>query len=62
MSLEILQLGSDVDFHENSNKFEGGIPAEWGSLTNLIKLNVMKCGLGGKSPSTRAAHFMLFVC
>ena len=48
LSLETLQLGPDHAFQDNSNKFEGGIPAEWGSLTNLKKLNVAKCGIGGE--------------
>ena len=27
--------------------FMGGIPAEWGSLTNLKELNMTRCGLDG---------------
>ena len=52
LSLETLQLGPDNSYWENNNKFDGGIPAEWGGLTNLKKLNVMKCGLDGKPLST----------
>ena len=38
VSLEILQLGPDGDWRDrNDNNFDGGIPAEWGSLTNLKK-------------------------
>ena len=59
MSLETLQFGPDTTFANNSNNFEGGIPAEWGSLTNLKKLNVVKCGLDGKIGSTRTERFNL---
>ena len=30
-----------------TNKFSGGIPTEWSSLTNLKELNVADCGLSG---------------
>ena len=30
-----------------TNKFSGGIPTEWSSLTNLKELNVARCGLSG---------------
>ena len=43
-SLEILNLGYD---RYNTNKFTGGIPAEWGSLTNLKELKLARCGLDG---------------
>ena len=43
-SLEKLILG---DIFENSNRFTGGIPTEWGSLTKLKELNMAKCGLDG---------------
>ena len=36
-SLETLQFGPDDPCASNSNKFEGGIPAEWAGLTNLKK-------------------------
>ena len=29
------------------NKFTGGIPSEWGSLTNLKSLRMVQCGIGG---------------
>ena len=45
-SLEVLNLG---DNSQNNNKFTGGIPAEWGSLTNLKELKMVKCGLDGAS-------------
>ena len=44
LSLEKLDLsGSYHDRH----KFTGGIPMEWGSLTNLKELNMGLCGLSG---------------
>ena len=43
-SLEKLILGYE---YGNSNKFTGGIPTEWSSLTNLKELNVADCGLDG---------------
>ena len=30
-----------------TNKFSGGIPTEWGSLTNLKELKMAYCGLSG---------------
>ena len=48
-SLKTLQLGPDYVYHRNDNKFAGGIPAEWSSLTNLKELNLTKCGLDGAS-------------
>ena len=39
-SLEVLSM-------RKAGKFTGGIPSEWGSLTNLKKLNLSKCGLDG---------------
>ena len=52
-SLEILNLGEYID---NTNKFTGGIPAEWGSLTSLKELKMVACGLDGalcRTSSTR---------
>ena len=43
-SLEVLNLGDDSS---NTNKFTGGIPTEWGSLTNLKELKMANCGLSG---------------
>ena len=44
-SLKKLILGWE---HGSShNKFTGGIPTEWSSLTNLKELNVADCGLDG---------------
>ena len=50
-SLEVLNFGERYD---NTNKFTGGIPSEWGALTNLKSLKMVACGLDGKSPRTRA--------
>ena len=44
-SLEILILGNAFGY--SHNKFTGGIPTEWSSLTNLKELNVADCGLSG---------------
>ena len=41
-SLEVLNMYS-------AGKFTGGIPSEWGSLTNLKNLNMHRCGLDGAS-------------
>ena len=46
VSLEILNLG---EYAHNTNKFTGGIPAEWSSMTNLKELRMVKCGLDGES-------------
>ena len=32
-----------------AGKFTGGIPSEWGSLTNLKSLDMRNCGLDGAS-------------
>ena len=45
-SLEVLNLGNDP-YASNTNKFTGGIPTEWGSLTNLKELKMANCGLSG---------------
>ena len=44
-SLEVLTLG---EYSYNTNKFTGGIPPEWGALTNLKSLKIVACGLDGK--------------
>ena len=46
---------------ENHHKFTGGIPTEWGSLTNLKELNMGRCGLSGarfdsRTRSARHTH------
>ena len=43
-SLEVLNLGENII---NNYNFTGGIPAEWGSLTNLKELKMADCGLDG---------------
>ena len=43
-SLEILHLGM---YSDNTNKFSGGIPTDWGSLTKLKELRMAYCGLDG---------------
>ena len=43
-SLEKLNLG--VGYAE-TNKFSGGIPTEWSSLTNLKELKMAYCALSG---------------
>ena len=54
VSLEVLNLG---DSNSNTNKFTGGIPSEWGALTNLKELTMANCGLGGKLLSTHTERF-----
>ena len=44
-SLEVLNLGDDG--YGATNKFSGGIPTEWSSLTNLKELSMVHCGLDG---------------
>ena len=41
-SLEVLNM-------YDAGKFTGGIPSEWGSLTNLKSLDMYDCGLDGAS-------------
>ena len=45
VSLKVLILGEDSS---NTNYFTGGIPPEWGALTNLKQLKMVACGLGGE--------------
>ena len=47
ISLEVFNLG---DHGQNTNKFTGEIPSEWGALANLKELKIVACGLGGKPP------------
>ena len=48
VSLEILNLsGGDPRNGETPHYFTGGIPAEWGSMTNLKELKMFNCGLDG---------------
>ena len=43
-SLVILELSGEFS---KRHKFTGGIPTEWGSLTNLKELKMANCGLSG---------------
>ena len=57
ISLEVFNLGDDW---ENTNKFTGGIPSEWGALANLKVLKMVACGLDGKLLSTRTERLCMF--
>ena len=66
VSLEVLDLsggedGTSYGGQDRRHKFTGGIPPEWGALTNLKELKMANCGLDGKLLSTRAEHFIPFV-
>ena len=50
-SLEVLILSGG--YGDDAHKFTGGIPPEWGALTNLNELSMERCGLDGKPLSTR---------
>ena len=56
-SLEILDIsgGDGRDHH----KFTGGIPPEWGALTNLKQLKMARCGLDGAFGSTRTERLRI---
>ena len=56
VSLEVLDVsGAPWGPH----KFTGGIPSEWGTLTNLKELKMAYCGLGGKLLSTRTERLQI---
>ena len=57
VSLEVLNFGVNYD---NTNKFTGGIPSEWGALTNLKELKMASCGLDGKPLSIRTERLRVF--
>ena len=57
ISLEVFNLG---DSFGNTNKFTGGIPSEWGALTNLKELKMAACGLDGKPLRTRSERLRMF--
>ena len=46
-SLEKLDLSGGDGYIGEPHKFTGGIPTEWGSLTNLKELKMANCGLSG---------------
>ena len=53
VSLEVLDLSGGADEtryggQDNRHKFTGGIPSEWGALTNLKELKMPNSGLDGK--------------
>merc|ERR1712046_490660 len=50
-SLEELVLDGGQALYQH-HKFTGGIPSEWGSLTNLKKLSMARCGLDGAIPAS----------
>ena len=54
LSLEILILGGEDGY--NDNKFTGGIPVEWSSMTNLKELKLSDCGLDGGCWSLQIYH------
>ena len=60
MSLTVLNL-SGGSYSWEAHKFTGGIPSEWGALTNLKELKMKNCGLDGKPPSTRSERSYFFV-
>ena len=45
VSLEILDLQGG---RRKQHKFTGGLPPEWGSMTNLKELRMVACGLDGE--------------
>ena len=44
---------------DEAHKFTGGIPFEWGALTNLKTLSVSNCSLDGKSLSIRTERLRI---
>ena len=52
-SLEILNMGDDF---LNNNKFTGGIPTEWSSMTSLKELKMVACGLDGQCFNVESNH------
>ena len=57
-SLAILDIsGGDRYDGSDHHTFTGGIPPEWGALTNLKQLKMARCGLDGAFGSTRTERF-----
>ena len=56
VSLEVFNLG---DHWRNTNMFTGGIPPEWGALTNLKELKMVACDLDGKPLSIRTERYRI---
>ena len=57
-SLEVLDLSGGDEYTPN-NEFTGGLPSEWGALTNVKELKIAHCGLDGKPLSIRTKRFVL---
>ena len=61
-SLEVLNLaGDDPTYGGTPHKFTGGIPPDWGALTNLKKLSMYNCSLDGKPLSIRAERLRVLL-
>ena len=62
-SLEVLDLtgGRPGYFGETPHKFTGGIPSEWGALTNLAELKMSNCGLDGKRSASILSGLVLAI-
>ena len=59
-SLEVLNLsGGETRYGDTPHKFTGGIPPEWGALTNLKELKMFFCGLDGKPLSIRTERLRI---
>ena len=57
VSLEILNLSASFSGSDSvPHKFSGGLPAEWGSMTNLKELKMYNCGLDGESVCSDIPH------
>ena len=60
-SLEILKLAGGASWDEGtSHRFTGGLPSEWGALTNLKELTMANCSLDGKLLSTGTERLRIF--
>jgi len=65
VSLEVLDLSGGDDFTrvggpDLRHKFTGGIPSEWGALTNLKELKMPNSGLDGKRSAPGLSAFVFF--
>ena len=54
----MLDVSGDI---YNPHKFTGGIPSEWGALTNLKELKMAFRGLDGKLLSTRTERLRVLL-
>ena len=57
-SLEVLDLSGGK---YNPHKFTGGIPPDWGALTNLKELKIAFCRLDGKPLSIRIERLRILL-